>query len=87
MVKPPFCTDCGREPWDCPSCGSYRCACPNPFQVQAVKDGAKKPKLMGSKHYDKNGKPFGAQFIDGYVPEDYPDDDEDLLWLIEGGLS
>lgn len=45
------------------------------------------PRLLIHVHYNKQGKPYSAQFIDGYAMESYPTDDEDLNWLIEGGLA
>lgn len=37
-------------------------------------------------HYDKNGNTYKPQFIDGYIPENYPTEDEDVKWLIQGGF-
>ena len=52
-----------------------------------VERGEKKPRLMGSKHYDKDGEPYKPNFIDGYVMEDYPSEEEDLQWVEEGGVA
>ena len=88
-VKPALCRDCLTEAWECPSCGDYRCKCSNPFQVLAWEEAraenphAKRPRLMGSKHYDKTGRAYTPKF----TVEPYPDEDEDITWLIEGGFS
>jgi hypothetical protein len=47
----------------------------------------KKPRLMGSKHYDKTGRPYEAKFLDGYVLSEYADEEADTQWLIEGGFT
>jgi hypothetical protein len=79
-VKPPTCSVCGREPWICPTDGDYQCACLNPYMMRLPRE--KRPKIIPRVHYDKTGKPYKAQFID-FEDEDYPDDEEDIRWLIE----
>lgn len=86
-----ICQNCNKKLWDCPTCGGLRCACPNPFQYAAIlaaEDEARelgkpkphRPRLMQSQHYDKQGKPWPAQFIDGFIPA-YGQ--EDITALIE----
>jgi len=78
------CLDCHVQLWDCPSCGGLRCKCPNPFQIQLMRDTGKKPRSMGAKHYDKDGVPYTPNFLDGYEQTDYPDKESDTNWLLEG---
>lgn len=80
--KPPRCEACGREPWLCPTCGDYQCACPAPWTLLLPK---KKQRYMPRAHYDRDGRPYRAQFIDGYNHDTYPSEAADLKWLIEGG--
>lgn len=82
-VTPPRCTTCSRDPWLCPSCGDFQCACPNPYLVQLTNP----PRLIPRVHYQKNGKPYPMQYVDGYEPGPYPTEEEDLTWLIEGGFG
>lgn len=78
-VNPPRCADCGVIPTECPTCGDFQCQCPNPTQVLLAKG---KKTAVGRVHYDRMGVKYANQFIDGYVLQDYPDDDEDLEWLM-----
>lgn len=71
-VEPGTCQTCCQKPWLCPSCGDYQCAC-IPTWLVSGKSAARTIRV----HYDREGKPYGPRFIDGYIP---PTDaaDEDL---------
>ena len=83
-VQPPRCSSCNRIPWTCPTCSDFCCACPVPFLAQRTK---KNHRIMPRTHYDYNGRPYGVQFIDGYLHEQYASEEEDVLWLIESSAT
>lgn len=90
-IQPPVCTKCGAKPWLCESCGDYQCRCIVPWLAVILKEAREKgkrgPRILVHVHYDKLGQPYPAQFIDGYEFEDYPSEEDDMSWLIEGGFS
>ena len=69
-VKPPRCKNCGTEPYICESDGDYQCRCILPWLLEP--DGGR-PKRGGPGrlirvHYKRDGTPYTANFIDGFVP-------------------
>lgn len=81
-VQPPRCPGCNRLPWPCPTCNDYCCNCPVPFLAQRTKQ----QHIMPRAHYAPSGRPYGVQFLDGYEHQSYPDEEADILWLIEVGV-
>lgn len=81
-IIPILCPFCETTPTLCGSCGDYQCRCVVPWLGQRSKG----KKILVRVHYDISGKPYRPQFLGGYE-EDYPTDDEDLRWLIEGGIK
>lgn len=77
-VQPPKCLVCNHEPWLCPSCGDYQCACPAPWTVKndAEKKRARKQFRL-RQHYDRDGLAYVARFVD----DEYPTEEEDERWL------
>lgn len=80
-VQPPRCEACGILPYQCPTCEDFCCKCPVPWAAQKTKG------ISPRAHYDHDGKPYRARFIDGNEHQSFPSEEEDLLWLIEGGLA
>lgn len=78
-VQPPTCDKCNREPWLCPSCGDYQCACIAPWLLRP--NAKKGPGRLIRVHYDKTGRPYSPGFIDGFVPptDDADDDIESIM--------
>lgn len=62
-VQPAKCGACQHEPWICPSCGDYQCACVAPWLINGKGAGR-----LIRVHYDRSGKAYEAQFVDGYIP-------------------
>lgn len=83
-VQPPRCRGCGFTPWLCPSCGDYQCACAAPWTVQsATERKASRKQMRLRQHYDPDGAPYQAHFIDGYELLPFPTEDEDEAYLAD----
>lgn len=87
-VKPPRCTNCNTEPYICETDGDYQCRCIVPWLLEPEGDGKKRrggPGRLIRVHYKRDGTPYEANFIDGFVapaPWDALDDDSDIERLI-----
>lgn len=77
-VVPPKCEHCGRDPWLCPSCGDYQCAC----HVAWMGESKLAKKLPIRVHYNKQGVPYRERFIDGFVTSADGPPDEEIAGLI-----
>ena len=73
-VQPNRCMECNTIPVPCPTCADYQCQCIVPWLAKKLK----KKKILIRVHYDKTGRKYESVLPD----EDYPDEEEDIRWII-----
>ena len=49
--------------------------------------GKRPERIIPRAHYNRRGQPYTARFIDGFEHESYPDAEDEIQWLIEGGFT